>query len=131
MSLTNFAATLKQKDVPVPSMGEGATIIVTEKTIANVIRLQDLFKLIDDEGIKCTETLVAAMLICTMKKPDGSYLLPNDDIDTINLVAYKTDNDTTNALYDAYTELNPSPEVKESKPGEPKESALAAKKKKS
>lgn len=125
MSLTSFAPTLKQKDVPVPSMGKGATIIVTEKTIANVIRLQGLFELIDELGIKSTETLVAAMLICTMKKPDGSYLLPNDDIDTINLVAHKTDSDTTDALYEAYIELNPAPETK------PEEKSLDAKKKKS
>lgn len=125
MSLTNFAPTLKQKDVPVPSMGEGATIIVTEKTIANVIRLQGLFELIDELGVKSTETLIAAMLICTMKKPDGSYLLPNDDIDTINLVAHKTDSDTTDALYEAYIELNPVPEAK------PEEKSLDAKKKKS
>ncbi|CAH9011557.1 hypothetical protein VP168E361_P0011 [Vibrio phage 168E36-1] len=125
MSLTTFAPTLKQIDVPVPSMGKGATIIVTEKTIANVIRLQGLFELIDELEVKTTETLIAAMLICTMKKPDGSYLLPDDTIDTINLVAYKTDGDTTDALYQAYIELNPAPETK------PDESALAAKKKKS
>ena len=125
MSLTSFAPTLKQKDVPVPSMGKGATIIVTEKTIANVIRLQGLFELIDELGVKSTETLIAAMLICTMKKPDGSYLLPNDDIDTINLVAHKTDSDTTDALYEAYIELNPVPEAK------PEEKSLDAKKKKS
>lgn len=106
-------------------MGEGATIIVTEKTIANVIRLQGLFELIDELGVKSTETLIAAMLICTMKKPDGSYLLPNDDIDTINLVAHKTDSDTTDALYEAYIELNPVPEAK------PEEKSLDAKKKKS
>ena len=125
MSLTSFAPTLKQKDVPVPSMGKGATIIVTEKTIANVIRLQGLFELIDELGVKSTETLIAAMLICTMKKPDGSYLLPDDDIDTINLVAHKTDSDTTDALYEAYIELNPVQEAK------PEEKSLDAKKKKS
>ena len=129
MLLTTFKPTLKQKDVPVPSMGEDATIIVSEKTIANAMRLQDLFKMLRDNDIEKTECFIAAMLICTMKKPDGSYLLPNNDIDTINLVAYHTSDDVNSALYDAYLELNPTIEVEEVD-GE-KETQLAAKKKKS
>lgn len=125
MSLTTFAPTLKQLDVPVPSMGENATIIVTEKTIADAMRLQDLFKLLDDLEIKTTSTLIAVMLICTMKKPDGSYLLPKNDVDTINLVAYKTSDEVNSALYDAYLELNPTIQKK------PEETELDAKKKKS
>lgn len=125
MSLTTFKPTLKQKDVPVPSMGKGATIIVTEKTIADAMRLQDLFKLLDDLKIKTTQTLIAVMLICTMKKPDGSYLLPDNDVDTINLVAYQTSDAVNSALYDAYLELNPTIQK------EPEETELDAKKNKS
>lgn len=106
-------------------MGENATIIVTEKTIADAMRLQDLLKLLDDLDIKTTSTLIAVVLICTMKKPDGSYLLPKNDADTINLVAYQTSDDVNSALYDAYLELNPVIQKK------PEETELDAKKKKS
>ena len=110
-------------------MGEGATIIVTEKTIANAMRLQDLFKMLKDNGIEKTECFIAAMLVCTMKKPDGSYLLPKNDLDTINLVAYQTSDDVNSALYDAYLELNPTIETEEIE-GK-KQTQLDAKKKKS
>ena len=129
MSLTSFKPTLKQKDVPVPSMGKGATIIMTEKTAADVVRLQALIRLLEENKIEGPECFVAAVLICTMKKPDGSYLLPNNDTDTINLVAHQTSVEVTDALYEAYVELNPSIETPEVD-GE-KTSMVDAKKKKS
>lgn len=125
MSLTSFTPTLKKVDVPVPEMGKDAVIIVTERTVANAMRYQDLLKLIDDEGMKNTECLIAIMLMCCMKKPDGSYLVPDNTIESVQMIAYQTSDEVNSRLYDAYVEMNPMPKA------EPGDDELDAKKKKS
>ena len=126
MQVTEFKPTLKSIEVPVPSMGKGAVICIFENTVASAVRLQELIDTLKKNKAETTECLIAAMLVCAMRRPDGSPLLPNNDMDTINLVAYQTKDETINALYNAYTKLNPS--EKEPEAGE---SPLDSKKKKS
>lgn len=117
------------KLVNAPQWGEGAQVMVTEMTIAGMMREARMRQVVMDRKLdspNTTSLFLCIMLMCVMVDPDtGEFLLQETDLDNF---ANSVNSDTMNALLVAHAELNPSPVLV---PLEKGETQLSAKKKKS
>lgn len=117
------------KLVNVPQWGEGAQVMLTELTIAGMVRESNMRQAVMDRKLNLqatTSLLMCVSLMSVMVDPDtGEFLLHETDLDNF---ANSVNGETMSALVMANAELNPLPEIVPLAKGE---TQLSAKKKKS
>lgn len=106
MKLEKLKAQLKSKMVPAPAFGDDIEIEVSQLSVGASIRLRELMDAFTaDDGQVDLNRFVIASLMCSMKNPDGGYLVPEDD--RVDELLHGLTKETVDDLWDAHKEMNP------------------------